>query len=60
MEREMTTEGKWVRVHLRANGYAFSGRVISETDGFLTLEDDRDGRVRIFNKTDLTGWEVLP
>jgi len=56
----MTTEGKWVRVHLRANGYAFSGRVISETDGFLTLEDDRDGRVRIFNKTDLTGWEVLP
>lgn len=51
--------GKKVRVYLVANNYKYAGKVMHETDDFLTIFDEKSSSERIFNKEMLASMEVL-
>lgn len=53
----LNLKGKKIMLFLRS-GYRFSGLVTDESQGFLIIEDDRNGKTRIFNKDELSNIEV--
>lgn len=52
-------QGKRVTVHLIVTGFRYTGEVLAENEGFLTLADEVNGQTYLFNMSEVSSVEVL-
>lgn len=60
MEDLLRIEEKHILLFTKGNHFRYRGLVLEETPAFLKVKDDRDGKIRVFAKSEIASLEVMP